>query len=130
MSIQRFILKDCFDLGLQKRIYGEFAIGGHGLADEPYMLAGNQIVDAAELYAKVKDLKGFAEAKTIKLNVCYAGATKNGRNFAQEFADISGKNVIASEHKVTFWSRNVVWAGGIFSPWHWLDWQTFRPSNN
>ena len=109
---------------------GEFAIGGHGMEDEPYMLAGNQIVDAAELYAKVKDLKGFSEAKTIKLNVCYAGATKNGRNFAQEFANISGKIVIASEHKVTFWTRNKVWAGGIFTPWYWSDWQTFRPSNN
>ena len=109
---------------------GVYTIGGHGLKDYPFMLLGDRIIDAMELYEKVKDLGAFREATTVKLNVCYAAKTRQGRNFAQEFADISGKTVIASEHKVTFYSENHVFAGGRFEFWHWSDWQTIRPSNS
>src|SRR5574344_864707 len=104
-----------------------FSIGMHGLEGFPYAVDKYQIIDADELYARVKDDENFKQASVVHLNICYAGATKQGRNFAQEFANLSGKKVRASTHKVTFLTEKLVFAGGAFQFWNWNDWTMFSP---
>lgn len=52
--------------------------------------------DAQMLYDAVKNDPDFIKATEVEMLICYAAKNKNGRNLAREFAQISGKPLIAS----------------------------------